>query len=330
MPVFVRSSLGIAVVLLAGVLAAAAETEPLVVTLRAAATASGSQVTIGDLADLQGESNAERQRIAALDLTELPLSSQPILVSRQQIDFRLQLAGLAAGAYRLEGPRYIRVSRPAGEGLEAKIEAVARQALESKLAGQVKDVSLELAQAISLPPLKAEAADIYLEGEVRSPVLPPCRVAVEVSIYVRGARVNGVIVYLDVKNLAPVPVAVRRIEIGEVFSSDNVRLEHVSVENPQRAAVAADGLMGRHARRPVSAGRPVEPDDVESDTPAAIVIHPSDLVHLIATVGPLQVKTRGEALQSGRVGQLIQVRNLESTNTVTGRVVDRSTVEVEY
>jgi flagellar basal body P-ring formation protein FlgA len=326
MRVFFPLSLGFAFALLPA--AGAAETETIIVKLRPMATASGTQVTVGDIADLRGVKKGQRESIARLDVAELPLSSQPIFVSQQQIGFRLQLAGFTA--YRLEGPRYVRVSRPAGEDLEAKIAAVARQALEDNLAGAVKEVSIQLAHAVTLPPLSADGADIHLEAEVRSPVLPPCRVGVEVSIYVRGARRNGVIVFLDVQMLQPVAVAISRIDIGEAFTTDNVRWERMAVENTQRAAVAAAGLMGRRARRPVSAGHALEPDDVELDTPAAIIIHPSNLVHLIATVGPMQIKTEGEALQSGRVGQLIQVRNLESKNTVTGRVIDRSTVEVEY
>ena len=330
MRVVLPSSLGFVFVCLAVANACAAETEPIVLKLRATATASGSKATIGDIADLQGCDGPQRDRIARLDLAELPLSSEPILVSQQQIGFRLQLAGLAAGSYHLEGPRYVRVSRPTGEGLDAKIAAVARQALREKLSKQSDDVTIELAQAVNLPPLSADGADIHLEAEVRSLVMPPCRVGVEVVIYVRGARRSSVIVYLDVKKLQPVPVALRRIEIGEAFGPDNVRLERLAVSNTQRAAVAAAGLIGRRARRPVAAGHAIEAADVETDMPAAIVIHPNDLVHLIASVGPLQVKTRGEAMQSGRVGQLIQVRNLDSKATVTGRVVDHSTVEVEY
>src|SRR5690349_2860121 len=105
--------------------AAAAETAPIVVTLRPSASVSGSQVRIGDIADIQGCDNPEYDRLTRLDLTELPLSSQSILISQQQIGFRLQLSGLAASAYRLEGPRFVRVNRPAGEGLDDKIVAVA-------------------------------------------------------------------------------------------------------------------------------------------------------------------------------------------------------------
>ena len=306
------------------------EAGPIVLALRETATAPDTQVHIGDIADLQGCEEPERQRIARLDLADLPLSSQPILVTRQQIGFRLQLAGLAADSYRLEGSNCVRVTRPAGQGLDAKIVAVARQTLEQQITGRGEDYRIELAQAVIIPPLSANSSDIHLEAEVRSQIVPPCRVAVEVGIYVRGARCNGVMVYLDMKTLQSIPVAIRPIESGEAFSTDNSRLERIVTANPQRATLTAAELMGRRARRPISAGHPIEPDDVEKDSQTVAAIRVNDLVHLIATVGPMQVKTRGEALQDGRIGQRIQVRNLDSKNVVIGKVVDRSTVEVEY
>jgi flagella basal body P-ring formation protein FlgA len=323
-----RPALVVAVLLLANTAGRAAE--PIVLTLRAEATVSGSQVSVGDVAALEGGEEPQRERIAKLDLTELPLSSQPILVSQQQIGFRLRVAGIDDRTFRLEGPRFVRVSRPAAEALDNKIAAAARQAVEQKLPGGTEDAAIQFVQPVRLPPLSADGEDIHLEAEVRTPVTVPGRVLVEVGIYIRGARRLGLPVYLEVKKLQAAPVAIRRIEVGEAFRADNVRIERVAVENPQKAAVDAAGLMGRRARRAVSAGRSIEPEDVESDIPLAIVIHQRDLIHILAKVGPLQVKARGEALQEGRLGQLIQVRNVDSNATVAGRVVDRSTVEVDY
>jgi flagella basal body P-ring formation protein FlgA len=304
--------------------------EPIAVKLRASATVSGSQVTVGDVAELTGGDERRRERIARLDLTELPLTSEPIFVSQQQIIFRLRLAGVEDGAFQMEGPRLVRVSRRASEALDHRVLSAARQAIEQRLTSPVEDVNIVAAQPVRLPPLSADGEDIHLEAELRSPVAVPGRVMVEVGIYVRGARRLGIPVWLDVKKMQAMPVALRRIEVGETFAADNVRIERIAVENTQRAAVAAAGLMGRRARRPVFPGRIIEPDDVESETQAAAVIHQRDLIHLVAKVGPLEVKARGEALQEGRVGQLIQVRNLDSNATVAGRVVDRATVEVDY
>jgi flagella basal body P-ring formation protein FlgA len=303
--------------------------EPIVLTLRAAATVSAAQVTVGDVASLEGGDAQRREQLARLDLTELPLTSQPVLVSQQQIDFRLRLAGFDEHVFRLEGPHYVRVSRPTSEALDNKIAATAKQALEQKLPA-LDEVAIQFNQPVRLPPLPANGEDIHLEAEVRSPIVVPGRILVEVGIYIRGARRFAQPVYLDVKKLQSAPVALRRIEAGEVFGPENFRLERVALDDNQKAGVAADSLVGRRARRTVAAGRILEPDDLEPDTAAAAVIHQRDLVHLVAKVGPLQVKARGEALQEGRIGQLIQVRNIDSSATVTGRVLDRSTVEVEY
>ena len=303
--------------------------DPLVLTLRATATVSTSQVTIGDVATLTGGEAGQHEHIAHLDLTELPLTSQPVLVSQQQIAFRLRVDGLEESAFRLEGPRFVRVSRPAGDALEDKIAATARQALEQKLPS-LDDVAIQLNQPVRLPPLSADGEDIHLEAEVRSAIVVPSRIFVEVGVYVRGARRFGQPVYFDVKKLQSAPVSLRKIEAGELFGPENFRMERVAVESTQRTAVAAAGLVGRRARRAVPAGRILGPDDIESDLQTLPVIHQHDLVHLIAKVGPLQVRTKGQALQEGRVGQLIQVRNSDSGATVTGRVIDRSTVEVEY
>lgn len=306
------------------------EPQPIVITLRAAATVAATQVTVGDVANLEGGDEARRGRIARLDLTELPLTSQPILLSRQQIDFRLRLAGIDDHVFRMEGPRYVRVSRPPADALDNKIAAVARQALEQRLPGAAEDLSIQLSQPVRLPPLSADGEDIHLEAELRSPVAVPGRVLVEVILYVRGARRMGVPVYWDLKKLQPAPVALRRIAAGETFGPENVRVERVPVENSPRATIAAAALMGRRARRAVSAGRAIESDDIEGDSQTVAVIHQRDTIHIVAKVGHLQVRARGEALQEGRVGQMIQVRNLDSSATVAGRVVDRSTVEVEY
>jgi flagella basal body P-ring formation protein FlgA len=61
-----------------------------------------------------------------------------------------------------------------------------------------------------------------------------------------------------------------------------------------------------------------------------ILVKQHDVVKLVAHVGPLRVVQFGEAMQDGRAGQLIRVRNVDSQHVVTGRVVDRSVVEVDY
>jgi flagella basal body P-ring formation protein FlgA len=63
---------------------------------------------------------------------------------------------------------------------------------------------------------------------------------------------------------------------------------------------------------------------------APLLIKTRDLVRLVVHIGAVRVSALGEAMQEGRAGQLIRVRNVDSNKTVSGRVVDRGVVEVDY
>src|SRR5262245_22181466 len=86
-------SLLISLFLCAGMSPAAAA-EVVVVTLRAAATAGGGEITVGDVAELHGGDAELRQRIERLDLADLPKPGRNVQVSREQVGFRLRLAGI--------------------------------------------------------------------------------------------------------------------------------------------------------------------------------------------------------------------------------------------
>jgi hypothetical protein len=60
-----------------------------------------------------------------------------------------------------------------------------------------------------------------------------------------------------------------------------------------------------------------------------VLIKVRDQVHLLVRVGPLRLTTLCEAVQEGRAGQMIRVRNVDSRAERVGRVVDRNTVELD-
>ena len=59
-----------------------------------------------------------------------------------------------------------------------------------------------------------------------------------------------------------------------------------------------------------------------------VLIKQRELVELVARIGPLEIRAKGEALQDGKAGQLIRIKNVDSSVIVVGRVVERSVVEV--
>jgi flagella basal body P-ring formation protein FlgA len=71
--------------------------------------------------------------------------------------------------------------------------------------------------------------------------------------------------------------------------------------------------------------------DLEDDgrTVVPALVHRGEAVKLVVRLGPVSVTATGEALQDGRAGQSVRVRNVDSKQVVLGRVTERSVVEVD-
>jgi hypothetical protein len=67
-----------------------------------------------------------------------------------------------------------------------------------------------------------------------------------------------------------------------------------------------------------------------SDEPQPLLVKNRDLVRLRVRIGAFEVTARGEALQDGRAGQSIRVRNVDSNKVVTGRIAGTRVVDVDY
>jgi flagella basal body P-ring formation protein FlgA len=102
------------------------------------------------------------------------------------------------------------------------------------------------------------------------------------------------------------------------------RLVGAAAVHVRQAPHLADSAVVAAAHRQPAPG--VLPPRLREGPP--VVVHKRDSVRLRLYVGSLQVTTRGEALEDGRAGERIRIRNVDSSRVVSGRVVDRGTVEV--
>lgn len=303
-----------------------------VITVKAQASPASTRVTLGDVAELRGGTKAECDRLRALDLVDRPGEFVDMTLGRAILDFRLQLAGLEKSAYRLEGAEQVHLTLGRYLVPETEIIEAAKQFVRTRLAGHGEDVAFVLTHAVrNLPPIPARQADIRLECDWRSSMPPIGKVRIDVAVLVRDARYGVVPVHLDVKILETVAVSERRIERGEPITTAQVSLVRRSVDRLDTFVTPADLATSKRAKYTIQPGQALLRSDIES--PAAevpILVKQQSMVKLVARLGDLQVTAVGEAMQDGRAGQRIRVRNVDSQKIVQGRVVDRSVVEVDY
>ena len=83
-------------------------------------------------------------------------------------------------------------------------------------------------------------------------------------------------------------------------------------------------VAGRVPSRFLKTGAPLSADVLQ----AARVLEAGDPVTLVTNYNGIEVKAEGVALQRGRVGERIRVRNARSAKVLLGTVVDAHTVRL--
>ena len=118
------------------------------------------------------------------------------------------------------------------------------------------------------------------------------------------------------------------INHNQPFSPQNIRTERRLLTTGTGDEFATV-VIGRVARRTLPAHSLIRTRDLMEAKTQAITVRSQSPVQLVARVGGVTVTMNNAiALQSGSVGDMIQVRNLQSRTTHVGKITSSSQVEV--
>ena len=113
--------------------------------------------------------------------------------------------------------------------------------------------------------------------------------------------------------LADSVVATRTLRAQTVIAPEDLTLVAAELPGALSDPAAAYGLETRAA---IYAGRPVRPEDLGQPT----LVQRNQMVTLVYVSGALAISTEGRALDRGAEGEVVQVLNLASRSTVSGRI----------
>lgn len=297
-------------------------------------TARGERLTLDDVAEIvcsvggamaeagEGEGCA---RLRKVSLGYAPRVGAVREMRREQFETALAAAGFSVRAVRLDAPPVAFVRR-ASQSVPAEVmrEAVERAALaDLKVAGATaRLVKLELPGSLEVATGALEVR-ASLNG-VRDPFAP---FFVSVEVLVDGRTARRLSVAAQVEAFAAVVVAARDIAAGERLRPGDLLVEPRRLERaPSLYLRDAEDARGSSARRTFARGEAVTRDALAAE----IVVRPGDRLRVVGASGRLRVTVEGEARASGRVGDRIAVRNVESGIMLQAVVVDEGTVRVVF
>ncbi|NMM76298.1 flagella basal body P-ring formation protein FlgA [Rhodococcus sp. SRB_17] len=172
----------------------------------------------------------------------------------------------------------------------------------------------------------------------RAPVPAPCPQAVAVDAmetrYLSRMRFSATcpgqagwqrdwIVRAEVS--AMVVVAATDVPANRPLAEADLTQERRKLADMADSLPALDAAIGQASARALRAGQVVQPRFLAQP----VLVKRGDSVHIVARSGPVEVQVAGEALESGRRGAIVRVRNTSTGKIIRARVLDSAVVEPE-
>ncbi|GJQ31048.1 MAG: hypothetical protein HBSAPP03_29320 [Phycisphaerae bacterium] len=319
------AAMAVFVVLMLATMLVPRQAEGQTVTLRTfAAMADGARLTVGDVADVDGE-GAEAVRGVVL-----PVEAGGVIDSAT-VRAALEKTGTVnLGRVRVRGgPCAVRVgttSHADPPRRESPGAAESRTATEVNTPGAIRAlVPARVAEAlgVSADDVRVtfedhDAALLDMPAAGRLVVIRPAgdgeRMPLAVRVYEGERLAASGTVRVGVQVRRMVWRAVGVIPRGQVLSNDQVRREEAWLSPGVRPA--GEGVLGQVVRSRIGAGEVV----VEGDVEMPVVVKRGDLLTVDCISGGFVVQTTARALEAGREGQVIEMQALNSKSVIRARV----------
>lgn len=204
------------------------------------------------------------------------------------------------------------------------LQQMAIEFVQSNLAEQSKPHKRGESLSVTALPLDSRieqrACDTQLELSSANPTIN----SRQSTIKIKCLDENTWQVYVFIKQavLVDIVIAAKGISKGQKIHKDDVSIKQVA-KHLARSNQFTDinQLIGGRSKRNVRVGQPINYNHICN-------VCKGDRITIIAELKGMAVKTLGEALQDGQIGDNIRVKNVKSGKTIQAQVTSYSTVKV--
>lgn len=293
------------------------------VTVREAAKVAGPDILLGDIAEIHAADEARALSLASLKLGSAAAPGGKRVFSRDLFFVRLAAAGESDPQVVWAVPPLVtvetRAQRIAGETLVRRAEAFLRQELRAA-GGEYTVERLYVPDDLTAP-----------EGAATYKVVLPYGVKYNaptnatVWTYIDGRLWKKTMLRFRVHVYEAVVVTAKGLAARHLLQSEDLLLQKMDVSDLSPGYLTdVSRAVGLEIKRAAGKGAVL----TRSMLAKPLLIERLAQVYIVSRQNGVEIRTEGQALQDGREGELIRVKNLRSARVVTGRVVDEETVEV--
>lgn len=306
----------------------------------------GDSVLLGDVLS-RSQLATIPANVAGIELHRFEADEKVAVIDRSQIEIQLQLRGLRSAEYQLKCPLHViawqgeQTSNVLPVAAEAprmlavsgfsdfEIELQIKRELARRFGQELDAIEVRLLRSVESR-LSEDVLSRATQLEVISPVeFPLGQQHLMLRFLENQSLLASQLAHVEIAKQQPVLVCHTTVRAGEKLS-DRDFAEEVRFVNRVCDVLLPDDVVGARLRRTLAPGHILSASDLApTQRQGEELVRVRDSVRVVAVrKGVRFTIPAAEAMQSGRKGQIIRVRNLRSKQILTGQVVDRGLVEV--
>ena len=132
-------------------------------------------------------------------------------------------------------------------------------------------------------------------------------------------------VIAQIKRYQKVPVLERAVRMGDVLTKDMITFEKRMLVNPRETVLNKNAIEGMQASRYISAGQILTYADLKKEN----VVKRGQMVKVLAGTKSFEVSMAGQVEETGAIGDIVKIKNMDSQKVFAAKVIDRGVVRIE-
>ncbi len=286
-------------------------------SLEESITVAESRISFACLIDFEDEEELQG-KLAAIDLGPSPGLGQEKQFSRQYLEYLLRRENIDFNSWEI--PDRINVKTD----LQIIGERELKEKIKEKLKGKIPGVIVDFTRGVS--ETAYPRGDLQLSLELGSSFRVPGNNTISLALFSKGElwKTIRIPVFLDRK--IPVYLVSTDLGINQKLTEDNLEIKVMPESKLPRGFIpAGDEMDGYRTRRNLSQGSILCSHHIE-ETP--LVERGAEIKIEIISTG-FSISIPGEAMESGKKGDEIRVRNLFSGEVMQGKIIGDKKIEIE-
>ena len=284
-----------------------------------------ADILLGRIAEIEGHDPLLVEKLNRIVVARAPLPGASRTLDKQDFSIRLKQNGINLSQLALQIPAEVVVTRSYIEISRQKIKKlvsdyILKNILNGHSDGNIKDI--QVADSLVLP-----------KGRIGFKVIPPRnrdlvgKIPFSVHFDVNGKFYKRVWATATVEVLAAVVITKKPLGRHKPITEDDIEVLKMDLAAlPSGVITDPEAVFGKRTKRAIGAKTVLRTDLIEFPP----LVKRGDVVVIIAESSGLRITALGEVKKKGRLGESIPVMNYDSKKILYARVLDSSTVKVEF